>query len=117
MTDQLTVIEQDGLDLAWPDDLLALRAEVEAVARAAAAGRPVLEDSWATGYSREFSLELGRRGWLGMTWPSEDGGHGRRPLGRFVVTEALTAAGAPLAASWVGDRQIGPAPLAYGPAT
>ncbi|MGH9034751.1 MAG: acyl-CoA dehydrogenase family protein [Acidimicrobiia bacterium] len=114
MTDQLTVVDRGGLDLRWPDDLLALRAEVEAVARAATGGRPVLEDSWVTGFSREFSLELGRRGWLGMTWPAEEGGHGRSPLERFVVTETLIALGAPIAASWVGDRQIGPTLLAFG---
>lgn len=107
-------VDHGGLDLGWPEDLLALRAEVEAVARAAVSGRTVLEDSWVAGYSREFSLELGRRGWLGMTWPIEDGGHGRTPLERFVVTETLIAAGAPLAASWVGDRQIGPTLLANG---
>src|SRR3954447_18469737 len=106
----------DRLDFSWPDDLLALRTEVEGVAWAAVAGRPVLEDSWVTGFSREFSLELGRRGWLGMTFPTDEGGHGASPLERFVVTETLIAAGAPLAASWVGDRQIGPTLLAYGSA-
>jgi alkylation response protein AidB-like acyl-CoA dehydrogenase len=117
VTDQLTVVERDGLDLGWPDDLLALRAEVETVARAAVRGQPVLEDSWVIGFNREFSLELGRRGWLGMTWPTEEGGHGRSPLERFVVTETLIAMGAPLAASWVGDRQIGPTLLANGSPT
>ncbi|HEV7535484.1 MAG TPA: acyl-CoA dehydrogenase family protein [Acidimicrobiia bacterium] len=114
MTVQLTVVEDAGLDFRWPADLLALQAEVQAVARAAGAGRPVLEDSWVTGFAPEFSLELGRRGWLGMTFPIEEGGHGRSPLERFVVTETLIAAGAPLAASWVGDRQIGPTLLANG---
>src|SRR2546421_7154981 len=103
-----------GLDIRWPDSLLWLREEVEAVARSVTAGRPVLEDSWVTGFSREFSLELGRRGWLGMTWPVEDGGHGRSPLERLIVTETLIAAGAPIAASWIGDRQIGPTLLADG---
>lgn len=105
---------REGLDLRWPDELLALQTEVERVGRAAARGRSVLEDAWVTGFSREFSLELGRRGWLGMTWPREDGGHGRSPLERFVVTEALIVTGAPIAASWVGDRQIGPTLLANG---
>lgn len=112
MTEHVTAPR--GFDLRWPDDLRALREEAASVARAAVQGRPVLEDSWVTGFSREFSLELGRRGWLGMTWPIDQGGHGRSSLERFVVTEALIANGAPIAASWVGDRQIGPILLAHG---
>jgi alkylation response protein AidB-like acyl-CoA dehydrogenase len=80
----------------------------------AAAGRTHKEQSWITGFDREFSEELGRLGWLGMTWPVELGGGGRSPLERFLVTEALIAAGAPIAATWVGDRQIGPTLVAYG---
>lgn len=49
-----------------------------------------------------------------MTWPTAEGGQGRSALERFVVTETLIAAGAPIAASWVGDRQIGPTLLANG---
>ncbi len=84
--------------------------------RAAAAGLAVAEDSWLIGTSRAFSLELAERGWLGMTWPVEEGGHGRSPLERFVVFEALIAAGAPLATSWFADRQIGPTLLQFGTA-
>ena len=49
-----------------------------------------------------------------MTWPTEWGGGGRSALERFVVTEALIDAGAPIAASWFADRQMGPTLLAYG---
>jgi len=115
------------MDFAWPDYLLALRAEAEAVA-APWAGRTdptgtadpmhtefeVPEDSWLIGSSRTFSLELARRGWIGMTWPVEEGGHGRSVLERFVVYEALIAGGAPIATSWFADRQIGPTLLQYG---
>jgi alkylation response protein AidB-like acyl-CoA dehydrogenase len=58
--------------------------------------------------------ELGERGWLGMTWPVDEGGHGRSPLERFVVFEQLIARGAPIASSWFADRQIGPTLLAFG---
>ena len=102
------------MDFSWPDELVALGEEAEAVGRAAAAGRPVREDSWVVGLDPEFSLELGRRGWLGMTWPVSEGGHGRSALERFVVTEALIATGAPLGRTWIGDRQIGPTLLTYG---
>lgn len=105
---------EEGLGFSWPEPLAALRAEAQAVAAEATAGRPILEDSWVAGFDPEFSRELGRRGWLGMTWPVEDGGHGRTALERFVVAETLITAGAPIAASWVGDRQIGPTLLASG---
>jgi alkylation response protein AidB-like acyl-CoA dehydrogenase len=67
-------------------------------------------------HSPEFSRKLGARGWLCMTLPVELGGHGRTATDRFVVTEELLAAGAPLAASWVADRQIAHAIAAHGTA-
>lgn len=103
-----------GVDFTLDDDLEALAAEARTVATAWAA--PVPEDSWLIGHSREFSLELARRGWLGMTWPVEEGGGGRSALERFVVFEALIAGGAPVAYSWFADRQIGPTLLRFGTA-
>jgi hypothetical protein len=49
-----------------------------------------------------------------MTIPAEYGGQGRTHLDRYVVTEELLAAGAPVAAHWVADRQIGPSLLSHG---
>src|SRR4029077_12821887 len=89
-----------AMDFDWPDDLRALQAEADGVAAKAVAMYGVFDDGWINGYSREFSRELGRRGWIGMTWPVADGGHGRSPVERFVVTEALIKAGAPIAGSW-----------------
>jgi alkylation response protein AidB-like acyl-CoA dehydrogenase len=102
------------MDFDWPDELRALQAEAEDVAGKAVATYGVHDDGWINGYSREFSRELGRRGWIGMTWPEVDGGHGRTPLERFIVTEALIKAGAPIAGSWFADRQMGPSIVAYG---
>jgi alkylation response protein AidB-like acyl-CoA dehydrogenase len=97
-----------------PEDLEKLRREADEVGQRAAADLPVKEDSWINGYDREFSKELGERGWLGMTWPKQYGGHERTPIERFVVTEALIENGAPIAASWFSDRQMGPSILAFG---
>ncbi|MBI3250018.1 MAG: acyl-CoA dehydrogenase family protein [Deltaproteobacteria bacterium] len=72
------------------------------------------EDGWIVGYSREFSRKLGARGWIGLTWPKKYGGQARSYLDRVVLTEELLRAGAPVAAHWLGDRQVGPALLAYG---
>src|SRR5262245_12932030 len=49
-----------------------------------------------------------------MTWPVDEGGHGRTLLERFVVYEALIENGAPLAAMWFADRQMGPTLLQFG---
>jgi acyl-CoA dehydrogenase len=71
-------------------------------------------DSWVACHDPQFSAELGRRGWIGMTWPVEYGGHGRSEVERLVVTERLLASGAPVAAHWGTDRQVGPMLLRYG---
>jgi alkylation response protein AidB-like acyl-CoA dehydrogenase len=62
----------------------------------------------AADYSPEFSRALAARGWLGMTIPREYGGNESSVLDRLVVTEELLAAGAPVAAHWVADRQSAP---------
>ena len=69
--------------------------------------------SWM-GVDFEFSRSLGERGWLGMTLPKKYGGHERTALERYVVSEELVAAGAPVAAHWVADRQSAPLILRYG---
>ncbi|QNG51090.1 acyl-CoA dehydrogenase family protein [Pseudonocardia petroleophila] len=99
-----------------PPRAAALRAEVRAFLaeeRAAGAWTP-RADVWLSGWDERFTQELGRRGWLGMTIPVEYGGHGLGALDRYVVTEELLAAGAPVAAHWVADRQIGPTLMRFG---
>lgn len=71
-------------------------------------------DAWLTGCDESFTAALAGRGWLGMTVPPEYGGPGRSFIERFVVTEELLAAGAPVAAHWIADRQIVPSLLKYG---
>jgi alkylation response protein AidB-like acyl-CoA dehydrogenase len=65
-------------------------------------------DAWLAGFSPEFTHELASRGWIGMTWSKAYGGHERSALERHVVIEELLAAGAPVAAHWIADRQSGP---------
>src|SRR3954465_8171756 len=68
-------------------------------------------DTWLSGVDPAFSKKLGDRGWLGMTWPKEYGGHERTAMERYAVTEELLAAGAPVAAHWIAARASGPTPL------
>jgi hypothetical protein len=101
--------------LALPGDLVPLRREVRAFLADAGkswSGRGI-GHSW-TGFDREFSLEVGRRGWIGMTWPKQYGGHERSGLERYVMVEEMLAAGAPVGAHWFGDRQSGPLLLRMG---
>jgi alkylation response protein AidB-like acyl-CoA dehydrogenase len=102
------------VDFELSDDLLELQAEAREVGLAAAARAEVTEDSWMVGHDPEFSRELGKRGWLGMTWPTEVGGGGRPPIERLIVAEQLISAGAPLAFTWFADRQMGPTVIQFG---
>jgi acyl-CoA dehydrogenase len=97
----------------------ALRAEVRAfLAAERESGRFVPAcDAWLSGWDEAFSRRLAARGWVGMTVPPEYGGAGRSPLERYVVVEEVLAAGAPVAAHWVSDRQIVPNLLRYGSET
>jgi alkylation response protein AidB-like acyl-CoA dehydrogenase len=102
----------------WPafsPDEMALRDRIRGFLAAALPPRgPIPEDGWIHGFDREFSRRLGAAGFIGMTWPNAYGGGGRNYVERAIVTEELLRAGAPTAAHWVGDRQIGPALLAHG---
>lgn len=99
-----------------PEETRRLRQEVRdfLAAELAEGGYTPVSDSWVIGADPAFSRKLGARGWLGMAIPKDYGGGDRTPLERFVVIEELLAAGAPVSAHWMGDRQIGPALLSHG---
>src|SRR3984957_10697742 len=93
----------------------ALRGDVrEFIAGELAAGLWVPNSDFGSHRSAEFSRRLGARGWIGMTWPKRYGGGERSMLERYVVTEELLAAGAPVSAHWIADRQSAPMLLRYG---
>lgn len=102
--------------LPLPPETTALRESVRAFLEADRAehGWEPRVDSWISAWDPDFSRRLGARGWLGMTIPQEYGGAGRGHLDRYVVTEELLAHGAPIAAHWVSDRQVGPSLLKHG---
>ena len=107
-----------GVDFKLTRAQEAFREEIRGFLRAELAAEPrrVREDGWVVGFSRAFSEKLGRRGWLGLTWPREYGGQARSVLERLILTEELLRAGAPVAAHWLGDRQVGPSILRFGTA-
>ncbi len=71
-------------------------------------------DSWLARWDPDFSARLADAGFVGLTIPTEYGGHGLGHLHRYAVTEELLAHGAPVAAHWIADRQVAPALLSYG---
>jgi len=99
-----------------PEQLRRLRREVQQLVhewRDSGRFEPTC-DAWLRGYDLDFTKALAERGWIGITWPTELGGGGRSNSARLVVTEELLRVGAPVAAHWIADRQIGPAILRYG---
>src|SRR5262249_44212467 len=100
-----------------PPECAALRAEVQAfLAQEIEAGTFSPFGGAIDGsYSEEFSRKVGARGWIGMTWPKQYGGHERSYLARYVVTEEFRVANAPVRLHFVADRQSGPILLRYAP--
>ncbi|MFM0164783.1 acyl-CoA dehydrogenase family protein [Paraburkholderia sediminicola] len=98
-----------------PTDAEPLREQVRAFLTDTLKTRSPLKraESWM-GADPAFSRELGRRGWLGMALPKRYGGSEAGPFARYVVIEELLAAGAPVSAHWIADRQSGPLLLRYG---
>jgi acyl-CoA dehydrogenase len=113
-----TVSEFDKL-CANDGELAELRTAIRAFIsadRAEFGWRPAV-DSWLGGWDADFSARLGEAGFIGLTIPAEYGGRGLGHLHRYVVTEELLAAGAPVSAHWFSDRQFAPALMSYGSQT
>jgi alkylation response protein AidB-like acyl-CoA dehydrogenase len=102
------------MDFSWTPEQVELREHARKIAEDAVVRYGRHNDAWMNGYSKEFSKELGSHGYIGMTWPKEFGGGGRPAIDRLIVGEEMIKAGAPIAASWFGDRQMGPTLMSYG---
>ena len=102
--------------LEFDEDANRLRTEVREFIESelASGGFTPQADAWVSAADPQFSRKMGAHGWLGMTWPREYGGQDRPFSHRFVVTEEMLAAGAPVAAHWIADRQTGSQILRYG---
>jgi alkylation response protein AidB-like acyl-CoA dehydrogenase len=101
------------------DRQIALRAEA---ATFAARLRPQLEadPEWrrqgmlSDGDSREVTLELGRAGWIGMTWPEEIGGRGLSHVDAALVEDVFGYHWLPLSLYLLSYKTIGCALERYG---
>ncbi|CAM4263315.1 Acyl-CoA dehydrogenase [Bordetella tumbae] len=106
----------DTLELTTiPTEDESLRTDIRAFLTDALADMPADQRarSWM-GFDAAFSQALAARGWLGMTLPREYGGAARGHFARFVLSEELLCAGAPVSAHWIADRQSAPLILKYG---
>lgn len=94
---------------ALPAATGAFRAEVREFLRTSFDALPahIRARSWM-GYDEAFSRKLAQRGWVGVTLPKKFGGAEMDAFSRFVLVEEMLAAGAPVAAHWIADRQSGP---------
>ena len=102
------VSAQSGFEALCANDpeLATLRTSIRdfvAADRAEFGWQPAV-DAWLSQWDADFSARLGAAGFLGLTIPAEYGGHGledgKGHLHRYVVTEELLLAGAPVAAHW-----------------
>ena len=101
--------------VAVPSSLDGFRQEVRAFLDEELADMPLHERArtWM-GTDVGFSQKLAKRGWLGLTIPTSHGGAGKDFMARFVLSEELLVAGAPVAAHWIADRQSAPLIMRYG---
>ena len=92
------------------------RASVRAVVESSGIRRYDRCDAWMRGHDPAFTDRLADAGLIGLSWPAAYGGRGVSSVNRLVVTEELLRVGAPVAAHWIADRQIGPAIMRHGSA-
>ena len=64
--------------------------------------------------SREFSLKMSEKGWIGLTWPRQYGGQGRSYVEKMILNEELFRIRAPVGYHFLADRQVGPALMSFG---
>lgn len=97
------------MDFRFSEKEEALRIEV----REFLAREPMPEEQEA-GFSREFSLKLGARSWLAITWPQEYGGLNATPMESLVLTEELVYHRAPIGVQIIGLGWVGTSLIQHG---
>ncbi|MCU1504988.1 MAG: putative acyl-CoA dehydrogenase, partial [Ilumatobacteraceae bacterium] len=102
------------MDFTWTPEQDELRERARKIAAEGVAAFGRHNDSWINGFSKDFAKVMAENGWIGLTWPTAFGGGGRPPIERLIVAEEMIVAGAPIAAMWFADRQMGPTLIAYG---
>ncbi|MDY6969188.1 MAG: acyl-CoA dehydrogenase family protein [Spirochaetota bacterium] len=104
------------MDFKLTDKQLQLREEVRSFLKETkASGKyEFLNNGFLHVGARDFSKEVAKKGWIGMTWPKEFGGQGLGYLDRLIMLEEMFNFGAPMASHYMGDRQVGPGIIHFG---
>ncbi|MEE2682532.1 MAG: acyl-CoA dehydrogenase family protein [Actinomycetota bacterium] len=102
------------MEFSFTDEQKSLRRKAREVAEQGVADHGRFNDSWINGFSKKFAQTMAEERWIGMGWPIQYGGRERPPIERVIVAEEMIAAGAPIAAMWFADRQMGPTIITYG---
>jgi alkylation response protein AidB-like acyl-CoA dehydrogenase len=98
-----------------PPEAAAVRTEIRAfLAREMRRVPPVARARSWMGFDPAFSRALGAAGFIGITIPPAYGGRGLGAFARYVMSEEVLAAGAPVSAHWIADRQSAPLILRFG---
>src|ERR1700744_3429403 len=101
----------DPVDL--PPECKELRREVRSFLRQEIASGSFNPNNGKGTFSKDFARKAGAKGYIGMTWPKQYGGHERTHLERYVVIEEMLAHRAPTRSYSTADRQSGPMILKY----
>jgi len=64
--------------------------------------------------SREFSIKMAKKGWIGFSWPEEFWGQGRSYVDKMIMNEELMKVQAPVGYHFLADRQVGPVLITFG---
>src|SRR5688572_8962411 len=107
-----TRFEFDAVEL--PPECIELRKEVRAFLKQEIDAGTFSPQSGRAHNAADFARKVGAKGWIGMTWPKQYGGHERSHLERYVVIEEMLAHRAPTRHYSTADRQSGPMILRYG---
>jgi alkylation response protein AidB-like acyl-CoA dehydrogenase len=81
-----------SVDPGLPPEVEEFRAEVAAFAATCADVRGYVRDEATRAAVKTVCQELGRRGWLSLSWPKEHGGSGKSLLYEFVLWDELAYA-------------------------
>ena len=65
-------------------------------------------------FDQAFSKKLAKKGWIGLAWPKEYGGHGLGAIEQMIYTEEMILHEAPRGFHFTAERQVGPSLIRHG---
>jgi alkylation response protein AidB-like acyl-CoA dehydrogenase len=110
----------DGSGHALPSDDLGVDAQAIAFR---AEVRSWLQANWSDEdrkahaeehFNRDFSMRIGKQGWIGLSWPRVAGGQERTPNEQLAYLQEIEWAQAPGSFHTAAEHLVGPALIAYG---